>query len=123
MTRHRPRAVLLLFLLLHLTACQTWHSVSLDAISPAQLIEEDQPDRVRVTGGGVLDLELVSPSVEGDQLVGAGDFSVPLEDILRLEVRRFSVGRTVMWVAVGVGAYVAAFVAVMTLLSCETEPC
>ena len=123
MTRYRPRAVLLLFLLLHLTACQTWHSVSLDAISPAQLIEEDQPDRVRVSGGGVLDLELVSPAVEGDQLVGAGDFSVPLEDILRLEVRRFSVGRTVMWVAVGVGAYVAAFVAVMTLLSCETEPC
>jgi hypothetical protein len=52
MTRHRPRAVLLLFLLLHLTACQTWKYVSLDAISPAQLIEEDQPDRVRVTGGG-----------------------------------------------------------------------
>ena len=123
MTRHRPHAVLLLFLLLNLTACQTWQSVSLGAISPAQLIEEDQPDRVRVTGGGVLEREVVSPSVEGDQLVGAGDFSVPLEDILRLEVRRFSVGRTVMWVAVGVGAYVAAFVAVMTLLSCETEPC
>ena len=119
MTRYRPRIVLLLFLLLHLTACQTWQSVSLDAISPAQLIEEDQPDRVRVTGGGVLDLELVSPSVEGDQLVGAGDFSVPLEDILSLEVRGFSVGRTVMWVAVGVAApvllYVAVFGAVMTL--------
>jgi len=42
MTRHRPHAVLLLFLLLNLTACQTWQSVSLDAISPAQLIEEDQ---------------------------------------------------------------------------------
>ena len=95
MTRYRPRAVLLLFLLLHLTACQTWHSVSLDAISPAQLIEEDQPDRVRVTGGGVLDLELVSPSVEGDQLVGAGDFSMPLEDILRLEVRGISMIRTI----------------------------
>jgi hypothetical protein len=120
MTRYRYRAVLLLFLLLHLTACQTWQSVSLDAISPAQLIEEDQPDRVRVTGGGVLDLELVSPSVEGDHLVGAGNLSVPLEDILRLEVRGFSLGRTVMWIAVG---YVAAFVAVMTLLSCETEPC
>ena len=95
MTRYRPRAVLLLFLLLHLTACQTWQSVSLDAISPAQLIEEDQPDRVRVTGGGVLDLELVSPSVEGDQLVGAGDFSMPLEDILRLEVRGISMIRTI----------------------------
>ena len=95
MTRHRPRAVLLLLLLLNLTACQTWQSVSLGAISPAQLIEEEQPDRVRVTGGGVLELEVVSPSVEGDQLVGAGDVAVALEDILRLEVRRNSTGRSI----------------------------
>ena len=108
MTRYRYRAVLLLFLLLNLTACQTWQSVSLDAISPAQLIEEDQPDRVRVTGGGVLDLELVSPSVEGDQLVGAGGFSMPLEDVLRLEVRGFSLERTML---AGVGAYAGAVVA------------
>ena len=121
MTRYRARAVLLLFLLLNLTACSTWQSIG--PVSPGRFIELDQPERVRVTGGDVLEREVVSPSVEGDQLVGAGDFSVPLEDILRLEVRRFSVGRTVMWVAVGVGAYVAAFVAVMTLLSCETEPC
>jgi hypothetical protein len=116
MTRYRPRAVLLLFLLLHLTACQTWHSVSLDAISPAQLIEEDQPDRVRVSGGGVLDLELVSPAVEGDQLVGAGDFSVPLEDILRLEVRGFSLGRTML---AGLGLYSAAVVVAILLWALE----
>ena len=104
MTRYRPRAVLLLFLLLNLTACQTWQSVSLGAISPAQLIEEDQPDRVRVTGGGVLEREVVSPSVEGDQLVGAGDVSVPLEDILRLEIRGTSIVRSVglAWLAAAV---------------------
>ena len=113
MTHYRARAVLLLFLLLHLTACQTWQSVSLDAISPAQLIEEDQPDRVRVTGGDVLDLELVSPSVEGDQLVGAGDFSVPLADILRLEVRGFSLGRTML---AGLGVFSAAAVVTFILV-------
>jgi hypothetical protein len=107
MTRHRPRAVLLLFLLLHPTACQTWKSVSLDAISSTQLIEEDQPGRVRVTGGGVLDLELVSPSVEGDQLVGAGDFSMPLADILSLEVRGFSLVDTI---GAGFGLYTAVIV-------------
>ena len=95
MTRYRARAVLLLFLLLNLTACQTWQSVSLGAISPAQLIEEDQPDRVRVTGGAVVELEVVSPSVEGDQLVGAGDVSVPLADILRLEVRELHILRSI----------------------------
>ena len=90
-----PRAVLLLLLLLNLTACQTWQSVSLDAISPAQLIEEDRPGRVRVTGGAVLELEVVSPSVEGDQLVGVGDVGVPLEDILRLEVRGLHIVRSI----------------------------
>ena len=97
MTRYRYRAVLLLFLLLNLTACQTWQSVSLDAISPAQLIEEDRPDRVRVTGGDLIERELVSPSVEGDQLVGAGGFSMPLADILLLEVWEISIWRTLFF--------------------------
>ena len=96
MRRHRSRAVLLLFLLLNLTACQTWQSVSLGAISPAQLIEEDQPDRVRVTGGGVLEQEVELPAVDGDQLVGLGDFSMPLGDIFGLEVRGLSLVRTVL---------------------------
>ena len=103
MPRYRPRAVLLLFLLLNLTACQTWQSVSLDAISPAQLIEEDQPDRVRVLMGGGTELELENPSVEGDELVAPG-VSMPLADILRLEVGAFSRGRTALsafgWLAV-----------------------
>jgi len=119
MTRYRPRTVLLLFLLLHLTACQTWQSVSLDAVSPAQLIEEDQPDRVRVTGGDVFEREVVSPSVEGDQLVGAGDFSVPLADILRVEVRGLSLGRTIL---AGVGVYATVIVAVVVLWALENDP-
>ena len=97
MTRYRPRAVLLLFLVLTLTACAThsWQGVSLDAISPAQFIEEDQPDRVRVTGRDVLEREVVLPWVEGDQLMGAGGFSMPLADIIGLEVWGFSLDRTV----------------------------
>ena len=110
MIRYRPRAVLMLFLVLHLTACTSWQSVSLDAISPAELIEEDRPDRVRVTGGGVLELEVVSPSVEGDQLVGADGVSVPLADILRLEVHGFSLLRTI---GAAFGLYIGAAVVIM----------
>jgi len=120
MTRYRLRAVLLLFLLLNLTACQTWHGVSLDAISPAQLIEEDRPDRVRVTGGNVLEREVVAPSVEGDQLVGAGDFSMPLADILGLEVHGFSLGRTMLVVVGGVVALPVLFV-IAILVSCSGD--
>ena len=107
MTRYRLRAVLLLFLVLNVTACTSWHSVSLDVISPAELIEEDQPDRVRVTGARVLEREVVAPSVEGDQLVGAGDFSMPLADILSLEVRGFSLVDTI---GAGFGLYTAVIV-------------
>ena len=116
MTRYRYRAVLLLFLLLNLTACQTWHSVS--TASPSQFIEVEQPDRVRVSGRGVLDLELVSPSVEGDQLVGAGGFSMPLEDVLRLEIREFSLGRTI-----GAGVLLVVGVQVSVVLAALGKEC
>ena len=49
MTRYRYRAVLLLFLVLNLTACATWQAVTPTPMSVAQLIEEDRPERVRVT--------------------------------------------------------------------------
>ena len=94
MTRYRPRAVLLLFLVLNLTACSSWQNIG--PVSPGQFIELDQPDRVRVTGRGVLEVEVLSPSVEGDQLVGLGDFSMPLGDIFGLEVRGLSLVRTVL---------------------------
>ena len=124
MTRYRARAVLLLFLLLNLTACTSWQPAATP--SPTQFVEVEQPDRVRVTVRDGTESVLEEPSVEGDELVGTveeASVRVPFGDIFRLEVRRFSVGRTVMWVAVGVGAYAAGFSAVMTLLSCETEPC
>ena len=122
MTRYHLRAVLLLFLVLNVTACTSWHSVSLDVISPAELIEEDQPDRVRVTGARVLEREVVAPSVEGDQLVGAGDFSMPLADILGLEVHGFSLGRTVL---MGLGGVVAlpVILAISLVAGCGTGSC
>jgi len=92
MTRYR--AVLLLFLVLHLTACYTWQGVA--TTSPAEVIEATQPDRVLVTGREVLERAVVAPSVEGDQLMGAGDISMPLSDIFGLEVRGISWGRTLL---------------------------
>ena len=103
MTRHRPRAVLLLFLLLSLTACSTWQSIG--PVSPGRFIELDQPERVRVTMQDGTQMELDRPVVEGDELVAPGDFSMPLADVLMLEVQRFDVARTI--VRVGLGALVA----------------
>ena len=108
----RYRAVLLLFGVLHLTACSTWQSVG--PISPAQLIEEDQPDRIRVTTQGESQVELENPSVEGDELVAPGDRSVPLGEILMLEVREFSMDRTaLLLVGVAAGVLVVAVAVVV----------
>ena len=122
MCRIRCRAVLLLFLLLHLTACQTWHSVG--PVSPSQFIEEEQPERVRVymRGGGQVELE--SPSLEGDALV-APNVSMPLADIIGLEVREFRMDRTMIVVgggAVGV-LVVAVAVALATIEICDGSIC
>jgi hypothetical protein len=111
---------MLLFGMLHLTACQTWQSVSLDAISPAQLIEEDQPDRVRVSGVDVLDLELERPAVDGDQLVAPGGFSMPLADILRLEVRGLHILRSLGAGYLG-GLAVAGLVMVIDIVRCGDQ--
>ena len=125
MTRYRVRAVLMLFLVLNLTACQTWQSVSLDAISPDQLIEEDRPDRVRVTMPDGTQVELENPSVEGDELVASGGFSMPSADVVILESRKFSMDRTMILLGgVVVGVLVVAMAVVLaTIEICDGSIC
>ena len=112
MTRYRPRAVLLLFLVLHLTACYTWQGVA--TTSPGELIEATQPDRVRVVVRGEGEVELANPVVDGDQLVGADGVSLPLADVLMLEIRELSGGRTA-----GLGALV--LIPLLSLVACAIE--
>ena len=119
MTRYSLRAVLLLFGVLYLTACATssWQAVSLDAISPAQLIEEDRPPIVRVTTSEVTELEVVAPRIEGDDLVAASGFSVPLADILRLEVEGLDLDQTVLrTLGLGAGVVVLGTLALILLI-------
>ncbi len=131
MTRYRSRAVLMLFLVLNLTACYTWQGVA--TTSPAQLIEATRPDRVRVVVPAGIQMELERPVVDGDQLVGTSvenervggainqtfvpTVSVPVADILMLEIREFSMGRTI-------GLFGLVFVAApvfLVLVGCAIE--
>ena len=104
MTRYCARAVLLLFGLLYVTACSSWQSIG--PVSPSRFIELAQPERVRVYMRGGDQVELERPAVDGDELVAPGDFSMPLADVLMLEVQRFDVARTILRVG---GAVTAAF--------------
>ena len=122
MTRYRLRAVLLLFLLLNLTACSTWQSVG--HVSPSQFIKTEQPERVRVYMRGGDQAELESPSVEGDALV-APNVSMPLADIIGLEVREFSLDRTMLLLGGVAGGVLVVAVAVVlsTIEICDGSIC
>ena len=104
MTRHRLRAVLMLFLVLHLAACVTWQDIATP--SQAQFIEIEQPDRVRVTMQDRTQMELDRPVVDGDELVAAGG-SVSLADVRLLEIGKISLGRSVL---AGFGIFVGGII-------------
>ncbi len=57
-------------------------------------------------------MELERPVVDGDELVAPGGFSMPLADVLMLEVQRFDAARTIFRVG---GGATAAFVALVAL--------
>jgi hypothetical protein len=73
---------------------------------------------------GESQVELENPSVEGDELVAPG-LSMPLADILELEVREFSMDRTaLLLVAVAAGVVVVAVAVVMaTITTCDGSIC
>ena len=99
MKDRRGKIILLLFLLINLTACQTWKATS------TQSITADQPDLVRAVfrdleNTGRWPLELEAPSVDGDELVGVSDARmsrVPLADIAYIEVGKLDFWKTGGW--------------------------
>ena len=111
MTCYRIRGVLLLFLLLNLTACssaiESWRGLP-SPPSVAEHIVAEQPERVRLTMQDGSQLDIEDPFVSGDQLMGqlwrtleinrvignTDDVSVPLADIVQLEVRDVEMARS-----------------------------
>jgi hypothetical protein len=93
MTRYRFRGIFLLFLMGHTTACAatSWQAPNLTAspdgdLSVSGYIEMEQPDQVRITTEDRTQYLLYSPSVEGDEIVSSDGLSVPIADIVKLEI-------------------------------------
>ena len=129
MTRYRLRGIFLLFLMGHATACasSSWQSSSLTA-SPdrgvsvadyADYIQEMQPDQVRITtaDADLTQYLLYSPSVVGDEIVSADGLSVPIAEIVKLEVQAFDVAgstlKTTGFILVAIPAATALVVALI----------
>ena len=105
------RRFTVVLLLVLLTACHSWQPTT---VSPQQLIEEEQPDRIRVTRPDSTTLVVTDPTVVNDSIAtvleecqtsvygGRSNCRVveviPLiavDDVASLEVRRVATGRTI----------------------------
>ena len=108
MTRYRFRGMFLLFLMGHATACASSYKITGLSPSPnrgesvADYIEERQPEQVRITTEDRTEYVLHSPSVVGDEIVSENGLSVPIADIVQLEVwNKVNIGRRVAIVVGG----------------------
>ena len=97
MSKRTPlvRRVIAALLMVLLTACQTWRPTF---VSPQTLIPVEQPSSVRATLRSGEEVTLENPTVRNDSIFGvtdAGVVGVASRDIGLLEVRQFSITRTI----------------------------
>lgn len=116
MKDNRGKGILLLFLLINLTSCQasSWQSVSLGNLTPAQFIEAGKPESVRVilSDAPAEPVELIGPVVDGSILRALDGVTVPIADILGIQLYQTdairSAGASVLVVAGLATALIAA---------------
>jgi hypothetical protein len=115
----REKASLLLLLLLSSTACQTWKSVSLGTLSPAEFIEAEKPAKVRVflRDAPAKPTELVRPYLEGSTLRAIRGEAVPIADILGIELYRYDLARSVGALFLASAGFAVVFIAAL-LIDC-----
>ncbi len=103
MRLHRYRPVALVLLVLHLGACTTWRPAT---VSPPQLIEEEEPGRVRITRTDGERVTIQDPEVRADSIIwrrrsglfgfGTTETGLPILDVQQIEIRRFSLVKTLI---------------------------
>jgi hypothetical protein len=94
--------------------------------SPQQVLEDEQPDKVRVTLSDGSQVVLEEPEVSGDTLTGVAtgqQRSIPLADVSALAVRKADASRTLGAVVDGlvVTAAFVAFFGVAYLILCRGD--
>jgi hypothetical protein len=114
-----------------LTACTSWH---VETASPEQVVNIQHPKAVRVQRMDGSRVELKSPRISSDSLLGtAVDKSffgspagkpagMPLSDVYQLAVKRGSTGKTIALV-VGVAAVAFLALAAAYVITCADSYC
>ena len=110
---HLSLRVICGLLLSSVLACTRWQ---LEEISPAQVVSETKPSRIRVTRSDSTRVEFVRPHVSGDSLIGSvtpsgPPVSIPLSAVATVSVAKANPGATIA-LLLGIGAAaLAAFLA------------
>jgi hypothetical protein len=134
--RARRSVIAWLLLCLYLPACTSWH---VGTPTPAEFVEREHPQNVRVTRTDSTTIELQSPTVRGDSLTGtvvttnegmpaglvpAGrDSTVSLVSLALSDIARVEEERTSLWRSLVVaGAAVAGAILVVGLIDCIADP-
>ena len=115
----RGKGILLLGLLINLTACQasSWQSVSLGNLTPAEFIEEGKPESVRVilSDAPAPVVELIRPVVDGSTLRALDGVTVPIADILGIQLYQTDALRTAGASALAAAGLAAALIAAVVI--------
>lgn len=111
MGRHRSLFVPVVLVLMS-TGCVTWRASEL---APTELIQQEAPVRVRVTGTDGMQLTLERPQIRAGAIVAtASPGAMLLDDVRTIEVERVSVARTI-----ALTAPAAILVAIVAIASCR----
>ena len=89
-----PRGVTLILLSSSLVACSSWRVLN---VAPAQLVQGQEPTRLRVTRQDGSQWVIDRPRLNTDSLLGESQrapIAVPLNDIHALAVRKGDTGKT-----------------------------
>lgn len=115
--RRLSRAVALVLMPLVSAGCYGWRVTD---IPPRTVVETQRPSQIRVTTGDRTRVEIVSPRIAGDSLVGRarwGDrraVGIAVADVTRTETYQLKVAPTAVAIVLAAGV-VAAFIALGTM--------
>lgn len=85
-----------------LQACYAWQT---QPVAPRQAIEQRPLDRARLVRADRSAIVLTGPRIRGDSiagLIGMEERAVALRDVSAVQIQRFSAGRTIGVVALGI---------------------
>jgi hypothetical protein len=109
----------------YLVACTSWKT---QEASPQQVLEDEQPDKVRVTLSDGSQLVLEEPAVSGDTLSGLDDGTpvhIPLANVSSIAVKGTDAAKTAgaALVVIGTVVWVAAIAALVAYCADFPDAC